>query len=172
MSAGKRKLTARQLAELALLCALMVAGKEAMRFLPNVHPVCTLMILGVLLYGARVLYPVAAFVLLEIALYGAGAWSVMYLYVWPLIALAALPFRRSRSWLFWAVFAGIFGLAFGLLCAPTYWVIGGWQMALSWWASGIPYDLMHGAGNFALTLVLLPPLYRAALRAGCAGKPD
>ena len=31
-------------------------------------------------------------------------------------------------------------------------------MAFSYWISGIPFDLMHCAGNFAIALVLFKPL--------------
>ena len=48
-SAGK--LTAREIAELALICALMVAGKEALRVIPNVHPITLLILLCVRVYG-------------------------------------------------------------------------------------------------------------------------
>ena len=103
--------------------------------------------------------------LLEIALYGAGLWNLMYLYVWPIVVLAALPFRRSESRAFWAAIAGLHGLCFGALCAIPYFFIGGWQMAFSWWVSGIPYDVIHCVSNTVLVFVLFPPLRRALERA-------
>ena len=160
-SAGK--LTVRELAELALICALMVAGKEALRLLPNIHPITLLILLCVRIYGWRTLYPTMAFVVLEIALYGAGLWNIMYLYVWPLLIFAALPFRRSQSRIFWTVLAALHGLLFGALCAIPYFFIGGLPMAVAWWVSGIPYDVIHGVSNMALTFVLLPPLYQLML---------
>ena len=156
-SAGK--LTAREIAELALICALMVAGKEALRVIPNVHPITLLILLCVRVYGVRALYPTFGFALLEIALYGAGLWNIMYLYTWPLLALAALPFRGSDNRLFWAALAGLHGFLFGALCAIPYFFIGGLPMALAWWASGVPFDIIHGVSNMVLTFVLLPPLY-------------
>ena len=161
-SAGR--LTAREVAELALVCALMVAGKEALRVIPNVHPVTLLILLCVRVYGVRALYPTFGFVFLEIGLYGAGIWNVMYLYTWPLLALAALPFRKSDSRFLWTALAGIHGFLFGALCAIPYFFIGGLPMAVSWWVSGIPYDIIHGISNMALTFVLLPPLYALLLR--------
>ena len=161
-SAGK--LTAREIAELALICALMVAGKEALRVIPNVHPITLLILLCVRVYGVRALYPTFGFVLLEIGLYGAGIWNIMYLYTWPLLVLAALPFRKSGNRLFWAALAGIHGFLFGALCAIPYFFIGGLPMAISWWVSGIPYDIIHGVSNIAMTYVLLPPLYALLLR--------
>ena len=98
MSAGKSaRLSIREIAELSLFCALMVAGKECLRLIPNVHPVTLLLLLATAVYGAKALYPAFGFALLEIALYGAGIWNLMYLYVWPLAVLVALPFRQSRS---------------------------------------------------------------------------
>ena len=121
MSAGKSaRLSIREIAELSLFCALMVAGKECLRLIPNVHPVTLLLLLATAVYGAKALYPAFGFALLEIALYGAGLWNLMYLYVWPIVVLAALPFRRSESCAFWAAIAGLHGLCFGVLCAIPY----------------------------------------------------
>ena len=39
-----------------------------------------------------------------------------------------------------------------------FFIIGGALFALNWWLSGIPFDLLHCAGNFALALVLFVPL--------------
>ena len=58
----------------------------------------------------------------------------------------------------WALVSGVFGLLFGPLCALTHLVTGGAAFALSWWISGIPFDLAHCAGNFALALILFTPL--------------
>ena len=75
MSAGKSaRLSIREIAELSLFCALMVAGKECLRLIPNVHPVTLLLLLATVVYGAKALYPAFGFALLEIALYGAGLW--------------------------------------------------------------------------------------------------
>lgn len=148
----------RELCELALLTALLIGGKEAMNALPNINPVALLLILGVLHYGAKTLYVAFAFVAVQICIYGLGMWALNYIYIWPLLVLAALPFRATHSRLFWAAFAGIFGLSFGALCAIPYFFIGGWSMALSYYVAGISFDLTHCVGNFVITLVLLPPL--------------
>ena len=148
MSAGKSaRLSAREIAELSLICALMVAGKEGLRVIPNVHPVTLLLLLATAVYGVKALYPAFGFAILEIALYGAGLWNLMYLYVWPIVVFAALPFRQSRSRALWAALAGLHGLCFGALCAIPYLFIGGWKMAFTWWLSGIPYDAAQAARN-------------------------
>lgn len=159
MSAGKSaRLSAHEIAELSLICALMVAGKEGLRVIPNVHPVTLLLLLATAVYGVKALYPAFGFAILEIALYGAGLWNLMYLYVWPIVVFAALPFRQSRSRALWAALAGLHGLCFGALCAIPYLFIGGWKMAFTWWLSGIPYDVIHCVSNAVLVFALLPPL--------------
>ena len=159
MSAGKSaRLSAGEIAELSLICALMVAGKEGLRVIPNVHPVTLLLLLATAVYGVKALYPAFGFAILEIALYGAGLWNLMYLYVWPIVVFAALPFRQSRSRALWAALAGLHGLCFGALCAIPYLFIGGWKMAFTWWLSGIPYDVIHCVSNAVLVFALLPPL--------------
>ena len=58
----------------------------------------------------------------------------------------------------WAALAGAFGLSFGFLCAIPYFFIGGPAGGVSYWISGIPFDLVHCASNTLLTLVLWKPL--------------
>ena len=78
--------------------------------------------------------------------------------------LAALPFRRSESRALWAAIAGLHGLCFGVLCAIPYFFIGGWQMAFSWWVSGIPYYVINCVSHTVLGYYLFPSLRRALER--------
>ena len=48
---------------------------------------------------------------------------------------------------------------FGALCAIPYLFAGGVGAALSWWISGIPFDIAHCLGNAVSVLVLYNPLY-------------
>ena len=160
----RQAFTAREIAVLGLLSALLFGAKMAMAPLPNIEPVSLLIIVYAAVLGLRALVPVYVYALLEILTWGFGYWSACYLYVWAVLALAALALRRMESPLGWAALSGAFGLCFGALCSLTYWVAGGWAYALSWWISGIPFDLLHGAGNFAMALALFKPcravLYR------------
>lgn len=168
----KSGLTIREIAELAILCAIMVAGKEAMNSLPNIHPVMLIIILCARLYGKKALYPVAGFVLIEILLYGISIWTVCYLYIWPLYTLAAVMLSNNNSRMFWALFAGICGLLFGLLSAAVTLAISGWHAAVAYWVAGIPYDVLHGVSNFIIVLALQPVLYDLVVRIKNGGKPN
>ena len=153
----KTAFTAREIAVLGLLSALLFGAKIVMAPLPNIEPVSLLIVVYVAVLGLQALIPVYVYVMLEIVTWGFGYWSACYLYVWAVLALAAWLLRRMESPLGWALLSGTFGLCFGALCSLAYWAAGGWGFALSWWLSGIPFDLLHGAGNFAMALALFKP---------------
>ena len=152
------KLTARELCVLSLIAALMMGTKVAMAALPNIHLNAVFIILAATVFGWKAMYAIAVYVLLEGVVFGFGIWWISYLYVWPLFCAVCVLLRKNESVLLWAVAAGIFGLSFGALCSLPYLFIGGWSMALSYWAGGILFDLTHCAGNFVLTLILYKPL--------------
>ena len=158
MSAGKWDL--REMLLLALLGAMMMATQVALAALPNIHLVAVFVILAALLFGWKSLCSVYIFVLLEGLIYGFSMWFINYLYVWTVLAILAICFRKNRSRWFWTAVSGIFGLLFGALCAIPYFFIGGWAAAFSYWVAGIPFDLIHCVSNAVLTCILLMPLYR------------
>ena len=152
-----------ELTVLALLGTLMFGLKLSMAGLPNIEPVSLLILVYTAVFGRKTLYAVYTYVLLEFLLFGVGLWSLNYLYVWPILYLLGRLFRKMESPWGWAILSGAFGLCFGLLCAPVYCVTGGFFFGLSWWISGIPFDALHCAGNFCLTLTLYRPLTRGLL---------
>ena len=155
---------ARELAVLGLLGAVLFVGKLALAWLPNIEPVSLLVMVYAVVLGWRALFPIYIYVALECLIWGLNFWSLCYLYVWLVLALLALLLRRMESSLGWAVLSGAFGLCFGALCSLVYLVAGGWAFALSWWVSGIPFDLLHCAGNFVMALALFTPCRRVLSR--------
>lgn len=143
-----------------LLGAILLAGQLAMAPLPNIEPVTTLIIVFTLVYKKQVFFIIYTFVLLEGLIFGFGIWWVSYLYIWALLALLVLAFRKMESPVLWAVLSGAFGLLFGALCAIPYLFSGGIFAAFAYWSAGIFYDILHCIGNFVLTLVLYKPLTR------------
>lgn len=145
--------------------ALIFAAKEALYALPNINLNAVLIILTTVFFGWKAMYSVAVYVLLEGAINNANGfmlWWIGYLYVWPLLVCVTMLFRKNDSALIWAVIAAVYGLVFGPLMYLEYLAINnGWEMFFAMWVSGIPFDLIHCAGNFVTTLVLYKPLYRA-----------
>ena len=154
----------RRIALYAMLGAMLFAAKMAMAQFPNIEPVSLLVMLFAVCFGWQGLYPVYLYIFLEFAVWGVHLWAICYLYIWVILFAAARLLRKMESPLGWAVLSGGFGLFFGALCAPVYWVSGGWASAVSWWISGIPWDLVHGAGNFVMALVLFAPLRKVLCR--------
>ena len=145
---------------LSQLGTLMFVLKMAMASLPNIEPVSLLVMVYAVTLGPWALAPIYIYVLLEWAIWGLNTWSICYLYVWAILWLAAWLLRKMKLRLGWAVLGAVFGLLFGALCAIVYIPIGGVSYALSWWVSGMPFDLLHCAGNFVMVLVLFEPLQK------------
>ena len=152
------KLSTRELCILSLMGALMFASQLVMSGLANVHIIAPLIIVCCAVFAWKAMYAVILFVLLEALVWGLGLWVISYFYLWPALALAAIVMHKNDSALIWAVLAAVHGLLFGAGCAIPYFFIGGFEMAFSYWVSGIPFDLVHCAGNFVLTLAVYRPL--------------
>jgi len=148
------KLQVKDITLYAILGALLFALKMVMAGLPNIEPVSLLVMVYAVVFGWKSLWSVYLYVLLECFTWGFNTWTTAYLYVWLVLFVLARALRRMESPLSWAILSGAFGMCFGLLCAPVCLLSGGWAYAVSWWLSGIPYDLLHGAGNFVMALLL------------------
>ena len=141
-----------------MLGALTFALQVVMAPLPNIEPVSLLTMLFAVTFGWKSLYCVYTFVVMEILFHGIGLWNINYLYIWTVLAVTAIYLRKMDSVFGWAMLSGAFGLCFGVLCGIADVFIGGFGYAAAKWVSGIPFDLLHCAGNFAIALVLWDPL--------------
>jgi len=160
-ASSSTKLSVREISILSLLGALMLALQVAASGLPNIHLTAPIIIIAAVFFSWKSLYAIAVFIMLEGLVWGFGLWWACYWYLWPALAIPAILLRQNRSSLVWAVIAALHGLLFGALYALAYYFVGGWEMVLARWISGIPFDLAHCAGNFVLTLLLFKPLYKA-----------
>jgi energy-coupling factor transport system substrate-specific component len=129
-----------------------------MSALPNIEPVSLMVMLFAVTFGIKALFPIYLYVGMEILFFGLGLWNFNYLYIWAILAVMAWFVRRMEHPLGWAMLSGVYGLLFGLLCAPVDAVIGGFAYAGAKWVSGIPFDLAHCAGNFVIALLLFKPM--------------
>lgn len=154
----KLKISVREIALFGMLGALTFGLKVAMSYLPNIEPVSLLVMIFAVVFGKKCVYPISLYVVLEILLYGLGTWNMNYLYVWAILAFAAYLLRKMEHPLSWALLSGVYGLLFGLLCAPVDFLIGDLGYVVTKWVSGIPYDLAHCVGNFIIALLLFRPL--------------
>lgn len=159
------KITTEKLVRIALLGAALNVAKWALAFLPNVEIVSLLIIVYTLAFGRDTFWMILVFNLMEGVQWGFGLWWVSYLYAWPILMAVVLPLRRilKEEFLLWAVVSGFFGLIFGALFAVAYLPVDV-SYAVTYWVSGLPWDVWHGACNFILMILLGKPLYRALKR--------
>lgn len=161
-----KKLTIQDICLIGIMVAVIEVCKVTFSFLPNIELTSFWLIMFTLFFGWKVVFVVPVFILLEGFMYGVHIWWFMYLYVWPLLVILTWMFRKQESVWFWTFFSAIFGLLFGFLCSFVYFVIGfadggitaGLHGAFAWWIAGIPWDFVHGAGNFVFMLVLYHPV--------------
>lgn len=157
---GKARLNTVEIVLLGLFGAIMMGVQVALSALPNIELVSFLVILLTLTFGRRVLYPIYIFAFLEGLIYGFSIWWSTYLYVWTVLAGIAWLFRRVDSALGWALISGAYGLLFGALCEIPWLITSGPRAAFAAWIVGIPFDLVHCVGNFAIALLLYRPFIR------------
>ena len=146
---------------LSLFAAMIIAFKEAMNVLPNIHPVALLLLLAAERYGYKALMPTYVFVLVEFVIYGFGIWWITYLYVWALWVLLVIALRRFSHPLLWTIVAGIFGFMFGILDTIPYFIISGPAGGFTYLIHSIPFNLYHMFGNIAMVGLLYVPLRKA-----------
>ena len=154
------KLTAKDITLIGLMVAIIEVCKVLMKDLPNIELTTFWVIMFTLYFGNKIIYVIPTFIIIEGAMFGFGMWWIMYLYLWPLLALVTWIFRKNNSVGFWSVIAGLFGLFFGFFGAFPYVVTSGLYGAFAWWIQGIPWDITHAIANFALMLVLYGPVRR------------
>ena len=126
--------------------------------LPNIEVVSLLVMLFSIVLGRYVGYTLAVFVLLEGLYYGFGLWWFSYLYIWLILAVVAVLFRRMESRLGWALLCGFYGLLFGTLTSIPTFFLSGFAVGIAYIVKGIPFDLIHAVSNFILAFLLLPLL--------------
>ena len=167
-----------EVALFGILGGLTFAAKMAMAWMANIEPVSLMVMLFATTFGLKAVYPIYVYVLMEYVFFGFGPWSFNYLYIWLVLAVFAWLLRGMTNPFGWALLSGIFGILFGALCAPVDMFIGGWNYAVAKWVTGIPFDIAHCVGNFAIALLLFVPLrkvleklYRRMGKHGPAARP-
>ncbi len=153
------KVNTKELAGMALLSAILLIGQVGLSFLPNIEIVSLLIYIYTQIYRKKVFFIIYVFVFLEGCIYGVGLWWFGYLYIWSILALFVLLHGKQQTpVLMTSVILGAYGISFGFLYSIPYFAAGGWAAGFSYWVSGIPFDLLHCAGNVAVSLICYRPL--------------
>ena len=152
-----RKPQARELVIISVLCALGVAGRAAFFMLPEFKPVVALVIISGAAFGGESGFLVGAMTMLASnVLFGQGPWTPWQMFAMGIIGfLAGTAFRsgrlrpsRTSLCVFGAlasvvVYGGIMNLASALMWTRAV----NWKLLLTYYATGLPWDLVRAAAT-------------------------
>ena len=157
------KITIREITLFSMLSAVMFVSKVLMEGIPNVHLLGTFVVAFTLTYRAKALFPIYGYV------FANGIWEgfspfgwlpELYLWfiLWGVIMLLPKKMPTFIAPLIYMLISGLHGLLFGVFYAPVYALFSGigWDRVWLWVAAGLPFDLIHGIGNFALGTLIIP----------------
>ena len=145
-----------------MLGSLMFCSKVIMEVLPNIHLLGMLTMVFTLVFRANALKPIYVYVFLNGLYAGFSFWWMPYLYIWTILwgVTMLLPQKMPKKlkYVIYPLICGIHGFAFGALYAPAQALMFGldFQQMLLWIAAGLPFDLLHGVGNLAAGLLIIP----------------
>ena len=146
----------------AILGSVMFCSKIIMEAFPNIHLLGMLTMTLTIVFRGKALISIYIYVLLNGLYAGFNVWWIPYLYIWTILwGITMLLPRRMPNRLagvVYPVICGLHGLAFGVLYAPAQALFFrlDFQGMLAWIAVGLPFDLLHAAGNFVAGLLILP----------------
>ena len=153
---------------IAVLCALGVAGRAVVFMLPNFKPVMALVIIAGVAFGGETGFLVGAVTMLASnMLFGQGPWTPWQMFAMGIIGfLAGVLFRKGilrRARLSLAIFGalsavviygGIMNPASALLWARSL----EWKILLTYYATGLPVDLVQAASTFLFLFLAAEPM--------------
>jgi len=162
-NSDKKRLSAREIAVFAMLGALMLVSKTLLEAVPNIHPVTMLLMVYTAVYRKKAIFPLVIYLVLDTLKWGIMT-MVPYFYIFPLCWLCTLlvpaTLSNTKKQICYTVICTFFGIAFGTLYAPwqAFVFLKTFELSkiFAWIAAGFSYDLIHAAGNFAASFLILP----------------
>lgn len=159
---SKGKISVFEMCAYAMLATLMLLSKLVMEALPNVHLLGTLTMVYTIVLRRRALIPIYLYVFLNGLIAGFNLWWVPYLYIWTVLFFVTMLLPRSMPRracaIVYPTVCALHGFLFGILYAPAEALMFGldFEGMIAWIVAGLPFDLIHGVGNFVMGLLVLP----------------
>lgn len=161
------------IAVVAAMAALAAAGRVLFSPIPNVAPTTDLTLLtGYALGGAPGFMVGALSALISNLWLGQGPWTPWQMFGWGLAgvvgALLAAVTGRRLGRLGLAIACGLMGFLYGALLDLSAMVTFGGEQSLERYIAlsvrGLPFNIAHAAGNFAIALVAGPAIVKMLSR--------
>lgn len=140
----------------------MFCSKLLMEVLPNIHLLGMFTMVFTLVYRKKALIPIYLYVFINGLFWGFSSWWLPYLYIWAVLwgVTMLLPQRLSKraAYIVYPVVCALHGFAYGTLYAPAQAMMFGMDLkqTLAWIAVGLPWDVIHGVGNFCAGFLVIP----------------
>ncbi|MBP9988931.1 MAG: ECF transporter S component [Ruminococcus sp.] len=171
LSLEKKKLQLRELVITSSVIAISVASRAAFFYLPNIKPMCAILIISAISFGAEFGFTCGALsMLLSNFIYGQGIWTPFQMLAMGVtVFVSALIFRTFK-----VKNRYILGISSGVLCFALYGIIvdlGSLFMflsdfniesILSIYLAGIPFNAVQGVTT-AICVVLFQPILNEKL---------
>ena len=157
-------LTLRELVLFGIFPAVICTAQIITAALPNIHLTGMFLMLMTRLFRTKALIPLYVYVFLMGLINGFNVWWIPYLYVWTVLwgLTMLIPKKIPDKWaaIVYPVVCALHGFAYGLLYAPAQALLFGYnfEQTIAWILSGIPFDALHGVGNFVAGMLILPLL--------------
>lgn len=157
-----KKLSVYDLVIFAFLGAIMFTSKQLLEFLPNIHMLGMFTMVFAVAFRKKGIIPVFVFIMLEGAIAGFSMWWIPYLYLWPILFYVTLLLPKNMpakiATPVYMVVCALHGFLYGTLYAPFQAIAFGMSFKgmIAWIIAGLPWDLVHGLGNFAFGSLVYP----------------
>ena len=162
MEKKKPALSPKEIVVFAMLGSILFISKLLMEWAPNIHLVGMLIMVYTLVYRKKALIPLYLYVFLMGLFYGFATWWIPYLYIWTVLwaVTMILPKNMPKKIaipVYMAV-CGLHGLCYGILYAPAQALLFGlnFKGMRTWIAAGFVFDALHGLGNLAAGILIIP----------------
>lgn len=152
----------REICIFAVLGTLMFCSKIVMEVLPNIHLLGMFIMVYTVTYRAKALIPIYVFVFLTGLYAGFSMWWIPYLYMWAVLWAITMLIPKSIptkvACVVYPIVCALHGLAYGTLYAPAQALMFGFnfEQTIAWIVSGLPFDALHGVGNFFAGMLIVP----------------
>ena len=145
-----------------MLGAIMFVSKILLEILPNIHLLATFTTVYTVVFRKKALIPIYVFVLINGIWAGFAMWWLPYTYLWTVLWAVVMLLPRNMppkvATVVYSGVCGLHGILYGVLYAPAQALMFGlnFKQMLLWIAAGFPWDVVHGLGNIAAGLLVLP----------------
>lgn len=170
------KLTTKEIAVFGMLGAVMYVSKLIMEVIPNVHLLGVFTIAFTVVYRKKALYPIYIYAILNGIFSGFAMWWIPHLYLWTILwsAVMLLPKRipKIAQPVVYMLVCAAHGFLYGTLYAPAQAILFGLSLKgmIAWIIAGLPWDFVHGIGNFFCGALIMPIVLALRLAESRAGK--